>query len=129
VPFVTGQTQAAALATLRNAGFQMFTEADLCHGQAHGAVSTVTPKRQVPGQSVMVCLGDGTTVPTQPLIPPITPPGGNQRQNQGNATSAGTGANGTGNTGNGNNAVTGNGLNGNGANAANGAPVPANNGG
>jgi membrane peptidoglycan carboxypeptidase len=74
IPFVTGQSQAAATAALQAAGFQVFTMVGTCRAAvAKGTVATSSPKRAVPGETVMLCLSDGSVAAPTPTTTGATP--------------------------------------------------------
>jgi membrane peptidoglycan carboxypeptidase len=73
-PFVTGQSAAAATAAMQAAGFQTFTMANTCKSTAaKGTVATSSPKRAVPGETVLLCLSDGSVPVPAPTTSGATP--------------------------------------------------------
>jgi len=76
VPLVLGKSPAEAIQILSQAGFQVFQKKTDCGltNYPKGSVASSTPKRAVPGATVMICLSNGqaptptpsTTAPTVP---------------------------------------------------------------
>ena len=69
VPLVIGKSAADAATTLQAAGFNTFKSFTDCPGGAKGQVVTSTPKRAQPGATILICLGNGTAIPTTPATP------------------------------------------------------------
>jgi membrane peptidoglycan carboxypeptidase len=83
VPFVLGKSPAEAISILQQAGFGVFQRKSDCGITTYpkGSVATTSPKRAVPGSTVMICLSSGqpppppTVTPTTPAAsPPAAPP-------------------------------------------------------
>lgn len=68
VPYVIGKSPADAIATLQAAGFGFFQYKTDCGGttSARGTVATSTPKRALPGATIMICLSSGAVAPPSP---------------------------------------------------------------
>ena len=79
VPAVHGKSPAEAIAMLQQSGFTVFQKKTDCGNTSYpkGSVATYTPKRAVPGATVMICLSNGQApTPTEtPTTPGAAPTG------------------------------------------------------
>ncbi|MCW2604306.1 MAG: ponA [Pseudonocardiales bacterium] len=81
VPLVLGKSPAEAISILQQAGFASFQNKTDCGNTAYpkGSVATSSPKRALPGSTVMICLSSGANpvpnaTPTTPAVPGVPIP-------------------------------------------------------
>ena len=74
VPLVLGKSPAEAISILQQAGFTVFQRKTDCGNTSYakGSVATQSPKRTVPGATVLICVSSGATAPP-PTVTPTTP--------------------------------------------------------